>query len=352
MKRNKIEFLNTGRQHGLQAKLAGPPHVFYLAGIPRTGSTVLGQALGDMPGVIFVGELNLFWRRFANDELCTCGQPLPRCQFWSAVISKGFGELRSEDAQNLAELEQVFRLREGIVRPLLSARRKFTEFERSHDVVNARLQLYRSIANTAHVEWIIDSGKDPWYGGFLGRLFGDSFGTVHVVRDPRGVAFSRAKLVRSDSEPTYMPRRHPARTALSWLVQNLEIQFFLKRLSASYVRLRYEDFAADSKAIVRNVACIMGVEPDQLSVRGSHTERRDDLHWVAGNPSVRKFARSSLHIKLDEEWRDRLPSVQRWLVTLICGVLLPFYGYSLRNIKGYRHKRLLGRDEQSSQQPA
>src|ERR1035438_1944876 len=82
---------------------AGSPHVLYLAGIPRTGSTVLGQMLDRLPSAIFVGELSLFWRRFANRELCSCGQALPDCRFWASIISKGFGELKAEDAQNLGK---------------------------------------------------------------------------------------------------------------------------------------------------------------------------------------------------------------------------------------------------------
>jgi hypothetical protein len=305
----------------------GLPRVLYLAGIPRTGSTVLGQVMGYIPGTIFVGELSLFWRRFANSELCSCGNSLPRCEFWSKVISEGFGELSYEDALDLSRLEWAVRQRQAIT-SLLPIRRQKAMLGRYQTIAEARTNLYGAIAKLAQAPWVIDSGKDPWFGVTLGSLFGHNFSTIHIVRDPRGVAFSWTKMVKSDSEPGFMPRRRPWRAALSWLFQNLVIQFFLRRLSVSYIRLRYEDLVADPKSAVCEVARSMGVDADRLAALG-YDEGGRDLHWVAGNPRVRESSGSRLEVKLDEEWRDQLPRVQRWLVAAICGVLFLPYGYRL-----------------------
>ena len=304
---------------------ANSPRILYLAGIPRTGSTVLGQALGCIPGIVFTGELSLFWRRFANRELCSCGHPLPECQFWSRIIKQGFDELPFEKARYLSELERALR-RRLVIGWLFHARKKLAKSSQFQTAAQARGQLYTAIADVTQTTWIVDSGKDPWLGSLLGDFFTNSLGIVHIVRDPRGVAFSWAKLVKSDSEPGYMPRRHPGRTALSWLIQNVAIQCILQRLSGSYSRLRYEDLAADPQAVVRNLARSMGITEGQLDIcdtKGS----KGDLHWVAGNPRVRQSAGSPLEIKLDDEWRDRLPRVHQFLITAICGVLFPFYGY-------------------------
>ena len=327
--------LAAGQEVQPRTALAGSPHVLYLAGIPRTGSTVLGQMLERISGTIFVGELSLFWRRFANSELCSCGRALPNCQFWATVIRQGFGELKPEDAQNLGKLEWALRRRQAI-RSLFPVNQRIAIPEHFQAIADARVTLYRAIASVAQVEWIVDSGKDPWLGGIFGRLFVGNFYTVHIVRDPRGVAFSWTKSVKSDSEPGYMPRRHAVTVAMSWLIQNLIIQSALRRLSASYVRLRYEDLATDPEAVVRRVARSMGIGTDRLPTWESHEECQYDSHWVAGNPSVRQSSRSPMKIKLDEEWQDRLPQVKRWLVTAICGVLFPSYGYRLSCIRKTR----------------
>jgi Sulfotransferase family len=297
---------------------------------------VLGQMLDRLPSAIFVGELSLFWRRFANRELCSCGQALPDCRFWASIISKGFGELKAEDAQNLGKLEWALRRRQAI-RSLFTTNRPIAMPRHSQAIVDARVKLYCAIASVAQAEWIVDSGKDPWLGEIFGRLFRANFYTVHIVRDPRGVAFSWMKLVKSDSEPGYMPRRHAAAVAVSWLIQNLIIQSALRHLSASYVRLRYEDLATDPETVVRGVAQSMGIAPDRLAWE-SRDECQPDLHWVAGNPGVRQSSRSAMIIKLDKEWQDRMPRVQRWLVTAICGVLFPSYGYPFSCVRKTRFR--------------
>jgi hypothetical protein len=328
VRRSEATLLGADQGTSLGAASTELSNVLYLAGVARTGTTVLGQALGNIPRVIFVGELNLFWRRFANRELCSCGQALPDCQFWSAVIGKEFAELRPEDVQNLCNLEQTLRRRQAIS-SLLPIRRKVTVPRRFQTAADARARLYSSIADVAQAQWIVDSGKDPWFGCILGLIVGVNFNTVHIVRDPRGVAFSRTKVVKSDSEPGYMLRQHPTRVALNWLVQNLVIQFVLKRLSASYVRLRYEDLAADPETVVRDVVRSMSIQFDAVLDGEICGGCRNYSHWVAGNPGVRQSSGSLLKMKLDEEWRRRLPRTQRWMVAVICAVLFPSYGYPL-----------------------
>jgi len=301
------------------------PRLIYLAGVPRCGSTVLGRMLGDIPGAIFTGELSLFWCRFADGELCSCGQPLQNCPFWSAVISEGFGKLGPEDARNLERLERTLRLWQKIsLAPPI--RRKIAKTGQFRAVADARMRLYRSIAEVAQVSWIVDSGKDSWLGMLFSCLY-ENFDTIHIVRDPRGVAFSKTKSVKSDSEPRYLPRRPPVIAAFTWLVENLVIQIALKRLSASYIRIRYEDLAADPETVIREVAHSMKIGVGQ-EAHGKSEKHEYYFHWVAGNPGVRQAGNSQLQIRLDEEWRYRLPLVQRLLVTVVCAPLLPSYGYA------------------------
>lgn len=311
------------------------PHLIYLAGNNRTGSTVLGRILGSIPDVIFAGELNLFWHRFADGELCSCGQPLQNCQFWSAVISEGFGKLGAEDARNLERLERKLRRLQRISLPL-PVRRKIVKSEHFRAVADARMQLYRAIGEVAQVSSIVDSGKDSRFGMLCSCLYENNFDTVHIVRDPRGVAFSKTKLVESDFEARYLPRRPPVISAYHWLVENLMIQIALKGLSASYIRIRYEDLATDPETSIREVAHAMKIGGGQ-EAHGKSEKHEYYFHWVAGNPGVRQAGNSHLQIRLDEEWRYRLPLVQRLLVTVICAPLLPFYGYAFTATRRSAH---------------
>lgn len=303
--------------------------VLYVAGIARSGSTVLGCILGELPSAIFVGELALFWRRFAEGELCSCGKPLPDCHFWSAVVSKAFGQMTCEHARGLKELEwRVARWQRllGLVPVRWSTRWS----KQIHIMLEERGRLYRAICEIANAECVIDSGKGVTFGSMMARLSNTNFGTIHLVRDPRGVAFSWQKQVRSDSEPGYMPRSSAIRIATRWMSGNILVQLSLRRLSGTYYRVRYEDLVAYPSDIAHEILRATS-NPAGSNRRADHrVQRANEHHLVGGNPGVRRHLGRDLRMRLDDEWRTWLPQGQRWLVTAVCGGLMTAYDYPLR----------------------
>lgn len=297
--------------------------VLYVAGQGRTGSTVLGRTLGGLPDVTFVGELSFFWRRYANRELCTCGQPLPDCSFWSEVLIAAFGAMTRSQAHEFAEMEsRVLR------RQVLSGRRTADRDHQIRAMRDERALLYGAIAEVARTTWIVDTGKELAYGSMMARLDGLDFAAIHIVRDPRGVAFSWQKRVRSDSEPGELARRSASNSAAHWLLQNLAIQLVLQRRSSAYMRVRYEDFVTSLPEVVLAISTATGMTiPSREELANHLAVGPAELHLVAGNPGVRARGGDSMPLTLDEEWRANLPPVQRWIVTAICAGLMPAYGY-------------------------
>lgn len=61
--------------------------IIYIAGLPRSGSTLVGRLLADRYDVQFCGELLHLAAVCAPvaDELCGCGQKLADCEFWRPV---------------------------------------------------------------------------------------------------------------------------------------------------------------------------------------------------------------------------------------------------------------------------
>lgn len=313
----------------MNGRSADSLRVLYVAGLPRSGSTVLGCVLGKLPGTIFVGELAFFWRRFAAGELCSCGEPLPDCHFWSVVVGKAFGQLTREQAAELNKLEQrvVRRLR---VLGLAPVRWSTYWSKRINIMLEERLRLYQSICEVANAECIVDSGKEVTFGSMMARLNNTSFSTIHLVRDPRGVAFSWQKQVRSDSEPGNMPRSPAIKTAARWTSVNLFVQFSLKRLSSAYSRVRYEDLVAYPDDIVREISHATSNTAGLNGWVGHRVWPANEFHLVGSNPGVRRRLGDDLRLTLDEEWRTHLPRGQQWLVTAVCGGLMAVYDYPLR----------------------
>jgi Sulfotransferase family len=303
--------------------------ILYLAGIPRTGSTVLGHALAGTPDVVFVGEMNFFWRRFAHQELCSCGMPLPECPLWSAVIEKAFGAVSPAQATEWSALEQRLVDRQRIF-ALIPWNWPGPASRDLRRVLDMRDQLYAAAAAEAGASWLVDGGKEPVYARIMTRLPHTDFHTVHIVRDPRGVAFSWMKRVRSDSEPGEMPSRRPIVSAAEWMLQNLMVHIGLQRRSRSYVRVRYEDLVSDLPGVVSRIAAATGMRA------GPSLEPAGGGHLVAGNPGVRRQAATSIRLTLDDAWRTRLPRRTQRLVTSICGPLMLTYGYPLDSGNGGR----------------
>lgn len=298
------------------------PQVLYIAGVPRIGSTILGRLLGEAPDAVFAGELNFFWRRFAHNELCGCGHPLPECAFWSEVVRRAYGDdVRASERAALERrvLRRYFVL--GLA-PRSAPVRRIPDIEA---MLSARERFYDVVSELAGTRWIIDGGKEPVYASFLARLPTLDLHTVHLVRDPRGVAYSWQKKVVSDSEPRDMQRRPPAVTAADWDVQNLFIQLRLKALSRSYVRIRYEDFVASPHESLKEISSVTGCP--LLDADASVSTREE--HLVAGNPGVRRRGDARPNLRADEEWHSELPPRQQQIVTLISSGLMAWYRYPL-----------------------
>jgi Sulfotransferase family len=273
-----------------------------------------------------VGELAFFWRRFAAGELCSCTKPLPDCPFWSVVIDKAFGHMTREQARDLNRLERRLVRRQWMLE--LAPAHWSTRWSHSTRLLlRERARLYRSICEVSNAGCIVDSGKEVVFGATVARLARTDFSTIHLVRDPRGVAFSWRKQVKSDSEPGDMPRSPAVQTAVRWMSSNLLIQASLRRLSSAYVRVRYEDLVAHPHDSVRKISAAAsfplaaGMQASQLA------QGKNEYHLVGSNPGVRSSLGSELQLKLDEEWKTQLPRMQRLLVTAICGRLMAVYGY-------------------------
>ena len=306
--------------------------ILYVAGVPRTGSTVLGELLGSIPGVIFVGELNFFWRRFAGAEVCSCGRPLPDCPFWSAVVREAYGEMTPRRARELAELERHV-LRRQFALTLAPAAWPVPETSRAGQMLAERALLYRAIGRLTGANWIVDGGKEPIFGALLARADAGAVATVHLVRDPRGVAYSWQKLIPSDSEPGNMPRKAPTKTAVDWVLQNLLVQLGLQRLGTVYIRVRYEDLAYRPEHVLGQISLATGLTIAAAAAHGTVSPATSEHHLVAGNPGVRRTVTNGLQLRADEAWRTRLPLRDQRVVTAMCGALMTAYGYSLRSAR-------------------
>ena len=178
-----------------------PPNSFkvlFVAGYVRSGSTLLDRLLGSVEGAISIGESSLVWERgFRRNLACSCGEPFRMCPFWNDVADVAFGGMASLD------VEAVLHARRRIDRwwriPQMLTRAHGRRFERDRDTYVRHLdKLYSGIAEVGGADLIVDSTKEPSHGLLL-LAAGLDLRTVHLVRDPRAVAYSLA--VRRTFDP-------------------------------------------------------------------------------------------------------------------------------------------------------
>lgn len=307
------------------------PRVLYLGGLGRSGTTVLERVLGELPGTCSVGELVHLWQRgVLDDETCGCGQPFSACPFWLEVGRRAFGGWDPALATRMEQLRPVVdrtRFIPRLVAPRLLGRHR----AELREYVGTFLRLHRAIHDTTGGAVVIDSSKHSSLAYCLRTEPRLDLRVVHVVRDSRGVAYSWTKEVRRPEagDGDLMTRYSPSRSAALWVGHNL---FFglLGRLGARTRLLRYEDFVADPRAVLTDLAGFAGVpaDPEDLSFLQGSSVLLSPSHTVAGNPM--RFRTGPTELRRDDAWREKLPRGRRLLVTALTAPLLARYGYLRR----------------------
>ncbi|MFL6178791.1 MAG: glycosyltransferase [Actinomycetes bacterium] len=322
----------------LVADLVGQPaspssndvRVVFIGGQGRSGSTLIDRALGELPGVVSVGETVHLWDRGLRDnELCGCGQPFRSCAFWSQVGEVAFGGWDRLDADTAVDLR--FSVDRNRYLPMLMRPRLSSRYERRHQAYLDRLgRLYQAIAEVSGASIIIDSSKHASYALLLSRMPSVDLRLLHVVRDSRAVAHAWTKTVaRPEAGGIPMPVYGPAKAAVLWDVQNAVIEQLGHH--RPYLRVRYEDFVRAPKDALLDAARLSGIDDvgAVLSMLDGDTLTLGPSHTVAGNPM--RFVSGSVTIRSDETWQMDMPSARQRLVGALTMPLQHHYGYGSRS---------------------
>lgn len=287
---------------GSPFRLRPMPTVLYIAGSPRSGTTLLARLLGELPRSTTVGELRLIWdRSFKQDFACGCGAPFSVCPFWSDVV-RAWSETNdlSPDEGLRIRGELHTRSMGSVVSRALGAgdNDDLRRYVRSMDA------LYESIAAAASVDTIVDSSKTPADALALAALSRFDIRVIHLVRDPRGIVQSWTKRKKDPSLPGGSTVENGlAVTTARWLHLNAAMLRHRKQLGNPLL-VRYEDIAADPAAEVRRISNELGFGPVELDVQQSSVNL-SATHTVAGNPM--RFDTGATRIAADEEWRTAMP---------------------------------------------
>ncbi|MEV1169372.1 sulfotransferase [Nonomuraea sp. NPDC049784] len=285
--------------------------VIYLGGLGRSGTTLLERLLGELPGVVALGEVVHLWERgVLAEELCGCGTPFPACPFWRQVGERAFG------GWTPALVGRVLTLRHRVDRT-----RRIARIE--HPDLAEYVQAYRLLYEATGARVVIDSSKHASLACCL-VAGGVDVRIVHVVRDPRAVAHSWARTVRRPEDGRPMTRWGPARTAIHWTAQNAALEL-LPRRGARVTRVRYEDLLAAPGPTLASLALGLGLtEPDRPFL-DDRTAWLGPSHTASGNPM--RFLVGRVELRRDDSWVTGLRDGDRRVVNALTWPLRARYGY-------------------------
>jgi hypothetical protein len=302
--------------------------VLYIAGVGRSGSTLLERMLGAIPGSVNTGELNaIFCRVAAQDQRCGCGEPFSTCPFWTAVGERAFGGWSGVTARITYLQPRVVRQRH--VPRLVTGLAGATHLRELAEYLDAHDRLYRAISEVSGAEVVVDASKSTAQLCALRRIAGLDLRVLNLVRDARGVASSWSKVgLRKpqsrdgDTMGTYPPHR----LAVLWAALQLECSV-LGALTPHAALVRYEDLVARPRPTLERALADLGLAPapGALDHVGERSVVLDPSHGVAGSRT--RFTSGRIELRPDDAWRSTLPTGARRVVTAVTLPQLLGYGY-------------------------
>jgi Sulfotransferase family len=319
--------------------------VLYIIGWGRSGSTILDNLLGELDGFFSVGELHYLWERgLLERRHCGCGRTLWDCEVWSSILSDGLaapsGDRDRLDDRGGEKDEVQARQILGWQREAVRVRHTWrllrqppggaTGDHALDSYTRVSQHLYRAIARVTGARVIIDSSKRPSDAALLRLLAGVVPYYVHLVRDPRAVAYSwkRRKVQLDRGRPGELSRHSTSGSTLSWVGWNLAAEALRKRHpSERSMLVRYEDFVRRPRETLASIASLVEEAPIELPIEGERTARLARNHTVSGNPS--RFSTGTVELREDVEWQEGQATADRLLVTSLSLPWLRRYGYPI-----------------------
>ena len=301
--------------------------IIYIVGYGHSGSTALASTLGNQLGVGSYGELaRLPLHGWLLDFYDSSGKRCSETPFWNEVKSTW---LQSSGVESIEHYLQLRAETDRIRRIPALLRHRTHPSPSLAEYGTSTCALFEALSTVSGNAVIVDSSKHAVRALSLLCLTGLDVRLIHLVRDPRGVAWSLSKSTRRDLEAGLdkdRPSKPVSRTAGAWLRQNaLAMAVYSRFPRDRRVRVRYEDFANHPAETLARISEMAGVDFSEV---GRKVVDRCPLtieHTIAGNPMRMK---RSFTIEYDSRWKEALASRKRLVVSAITLPLLLAYGYA------------------------
>jgi hypothetical protein len=249
--------------------------VLYILSAQRSGSTILGRLTDALPDFAFGGEMRRLWQRgFGDDVRCGCGLPHDTCPVWSVAAPAALAGATPQQARTWQVAAAPDRNSALRLARLAVGRAKRPDAATS-EYAALLGRTYREFAAASGARVVVDGSKQP-ADAYVAAMSGADVYVVHLVRDPRGVAYS---LTRRAANPAGMHARESVKAAALWTGRNLAAWAIRRAVTPDRMFvLRYEELMADPTAALLRIGAFVGeavapppIENGEITLPTAHT---------------------------------------------------------------------------------
>jgi len=303
--------------------------VLYIAGVNRSGSTVLTKVLNEIEGFFGVNEIVLIGQfGLRTNRPLSNGEPFNDSKLWNKVLNNAYGEV--PHWSQLSYYDQPTPRLANLV--LDNFKLKDSEIKKHEDYAKAVTRLYQSIREVTGCQVIVDSSKTPEYAYFLSTLKDIDLYVLNLTRDPRGIFYSHQKVIQrqdmNQGSRILMKRKGMFNFILKYIARNIG-SLRLQQKSAHYLKIRYEDFARSPAPVLEKICRFLDYDYPSDLVREDTIGLSKEDHGIWGNP-MRK-SKDTLKIVHDSQWKDKLLTWQKAAVTILTLPFLLLFKYPLKS---------------------
>jgi hypothetical protein len=289
--------------------------VLLIAGVGKSGSTLIGALLGQLPRYRNAGEVISIEHAGREGHRCGCGNKIGSCEFWGPIVEESIGGIDCLDMSEWGRLHTGRFFSSGGIGAGSSKGREFIQLQ----------ALYRALLARKGSSVIVDGSKSFRYARALGAIPDLEAFVLHLVRDPRAIEHSKSRLL-SDGHWKFNTTS-TLYNSIQWLGLNLLLESLVWDRRYAYRRIRYEDFIQSPAENIADITEWVTGDREHPEIDSDGGVTLGPNHTLGGSDVRLESGRVVLSGR--DGWKEQLSKPKKLAVTLITLPLLYRYRYPL-----------------------